>query len=49
VAEAVFMGENSNVIEICTLNCVFTFYVGETIKWLPKIMTAVEVMVANVE
>jgi len=45
------MGENSNVIEIliCTLICVFTFYVGETIKWLAKIMTAAEVMFANIE
>jgi len=42
------MGENSNIIEICTVICVFTFYVGETIKWLAKIMTAAEVMVANI-
>ena len=48
-AEAVFMGANGNVIEVCTLICVFTFYVGETIKWLAKIMTAAEVMVANTE
>jgi hypothetical protein len=42
------MGENSNVNKIYTLNCVFTFYIGETIKWLAK-MTAAEVMVANIE
>jgi len=50
-AEAVYVGENSNAIEIlvCALICVFTFYIGETIKWLAKIMTAAEVMVANIE
>jgi hypothetical protein len=43
------VGENGNVIEMCTLIFVFIFYVGETIKWLAKIVTAAEVIVANIE